>query len=112
MVPATDKGATAEVTIGGVKREVPVTRSNDAPPRIENAFVVMRPDSIEVSKGAGVFAWRGKVVNRRFAGGVEVYRIELADGITVDVESQIADAHEGDNVSVSPLKRAFPLVAG
>ncbi|HJP59299.1 MAG TPA: ABC transporter ATP-binding protein [Gemmatimonadaceae bacterium] len=112
MVPAIDKGATAEVTIGGVKRELPVTRPKDAPPRIENAFVVLRPDSIEMSKGAGVFAWRGKVVNRRFAGGVEVYRVELADSIRVDVESQVADAHEGDSVSVSPLKRAFPIVAG
>jgi iron(III) transport system ATP-binding protein len=111
MVPAIDKGSTAEVTIGGVKREVPVTRPKDAPPKLDNAFVVMRPDSIEMSKGAGVFAWRGKVVNRRFAGGVEVYRVELADGITVDVESQIVDAHEGDNVSVSPLKREFPVVA-
>ena len=112
VVPAIDKGATAEVTIGGVKRELPVTRPKDAPPKIENAFVVMRPDSIEMSKGAGVFAWRGQVVNRRFAGGVEVYRVELADGVTVDVESQTTDAHEGDSVSVSPLKRTFPLVAG
>jgi ABC-type Fe3+/spermidine/putrescine transport system ATPase subunit len=112
VIPAIDKGATAEVTVGGVKRELPVTRPKDAPPTIENAFVVVRPNSIEMSKGAGVFAWRGKVVNRRFAGGVEVYRVELADGITVDVESQTADVHEGDNVSVSPLKRTFPLVAG
>ncbi|HET9634472.1 MAG TPA: ABC transporter ATP-binding protein [Gemmatimonadaceae bacterium] len=112
IVPATDKGNTAEVTIGGVKRQLPVTRAQAAPATIENAFVVMRPDSVEMSKGAGVFAWRGKVINRRFAGGVEVYRIELADGIIVDVESQIADAHEGDNVSVSPLKGPFPLVAG
>jgi len=112
VVPAIDKGATAEVTIGGVKRELPVTRAKDAPPKIENAFVVMRPNSIEMSKGAGVFPWRGKVVNRRFAGGVEVYRVELGEGITVDVESQTADVHEGDNVSVAPLKRAFPLVAG
>lgn len=112
IVPAVDKGSTAEVSIGGVKREVTVTRSKDAPAKIDNAFVVMRPSSVEMSKGAGVFAWRGRVVNRRFAGGVEVYRVELADGITVDVESRKADANEGDAVSVSPLKRPFPLVTG
>jgi hypothetical protein len=43
---------------------------------------------------------------------VVVYRVELADGIVVDVESQSADARENDNVSVSPLKGPFPLVAG
>lgn len=110
IVPALDKGNTAEVTIGGVKREVPVRRPKDAPPKIENAFVVMRPNFLEMSKGAGVFAWRGRVVNRRFAGGAVVYRVELADAVTVEVESQTADAHENDSVSVSPLKGPFPLV--
>jgi hypothetical protein len=36
----------------------------------------------------------------------------LADGVTVDVESSSSDAHEDDNVSVSPLKGPFPLVPG
>src|SRR4051812_33907607 len=82
IVPAVDKGATAHVTIGGVKRELTITRPRDAPATIDNAFVVMRPNSIEMSKGAGVFAWRGRVINRRFAGGVVVYRVELSDGVT------------------------------
>ena len=71
----------------------------------------MRPDALEVSRGAGVFAWRGRVINRRFA-GVVVYRVELADGVTVEIESNAADAHEDDTVSVSPLKGPFPLVPG
>jgi hypothetical protein len=52
------------------------------------------------------------VTNRRFAGGVVVYRVELADGITVHVESISGDPREDDNVSVSPLKGPFPLVPG
>ncbi len=112
IVPAVDKGDRAEVTIGGVKRELAITRPKDGGARLDSAFVVMRPNSLEMSKGAGVFAWRGRVVNRRFAGGVIVYRVELADGVTVEVESHAADAHENDAVSVSPLKRPFPLVAG
>jgi ABC-type Fe3+/spermidine/putrescine transport system ATPase subunit len=112
IVPAVDKGATAQVTIGGVKRELTITRPKDAPAKVDTAFVLMRPNSIEMSKHAGVFAWRGRVVNRRFAGGVVVYRVELADGIIVDVESQTAETRENDNVSVSPLKGPFPLVEG
>jgi hypothetical protein len=72
----------------------------------------MRPDALEMSRGASVLAWRGRVTNRRFAGGVVVYRVELADGITVDVESNAAEAHEDDTVSVSPLKGPFPVVPG
>jgi hypothetical protein len=41
---------------------------------------------------------------------VIVYRVQLADGISVDVESQAGEAHEDDNVSISPLKGPFPLV--
>jgi iron(III) transport system ATP-binding protein len=112
IVPAEDKGTTAKVTIGGVARELAVTRPKGADSRFERAFVVMRPDALEVSRGAGVFAWRGRVINRRFAGGMVVYRVELADGVTVEIESNTADAHEDAVVSVSPLKGPFPLVPG
>ncbi|HEY4734555.1 MAG TPA: TOBE domain-containing protein, partial [Gemmatimonadaceae bacterium] len=73
-------------------------------------FVVMRPDALELARGASIFAWPGRVTNRRFAGGVVVYRVNLGDGVVVDVESSSADAREGDAVSVSPLKGPFPLV--
>jgi ABC-type Fe3+/spermidine/putrescine transport system ATPase subunit len=111
IVPATDKGAVAAVTIGGVTRELAVTRSPATPPKLEKAFVVLRPDTLELSRGAGVLAWRGRVTNRRFAGGLVVYRIELADNVTVEVESTSGDAREDEAVSVSPLKGPFPLVS-
>jgi hypothetical protein len=57
-----------------------------------------------------VLAWRGRITNRRFAGGIVVYRVQLADGVIVDVESQSGEAREDDNVSISPLKGPFPLV--
>jgi len=65
-----------------------------------------------LARGASVLAWRGRVTNRRFAGGLIVYRVELSDGVVVDVESQSGAIHEDDNVSVSPLKGPFPLVPG
>jgi hypothetical protein len=41
-----------------------------------------------------------------------VYRVQLADDITVDVESASGEIREDETVSVSPLKGPFPLVAG
>ena len=110
IVPAVDKGSMATVTIGGVARDLAITRPKGAPPHVDTAFVVLRPDALELSRSAGVLAWRGRIANRRFAGGVVVYRVQLADGISVDVESQSGEAREDDNVSISPLKGPFPLV--
>lgn len=110
IVAAEDGGEKAKVTIGGVARELAVTRPKGAASKIERAFVVLRPDALELSRGASVLAWRGRVTNRRFAGGMEVYRVALADGVTVEVESNTANVHEDEAVSVSPLKGPFPLV--
>src|SRR5207237_6483095 len=112
IVPAVDKGSIATVTIGGVARDLGVTRPNGTAPHVEDAYVVLRPDALELSRGAGVFAWRGRVTNRRFAGGLVVYRVQLADGVTIEVESTTGEAHEDETVSVSPLKGPFPLVSG
>ncbi|HEY1951962.1 MAG TPA: ABC transporter ATP-binding protein [Gemmatimonadaceae bacterium] len=112
IVPAEDKGDTATVTIGGVARELAVTRPKGAESPVANAFVVLRPDALELARGASVLAWRGRITNRRFAGGLIVYRVQLADGVVVDVESSSGEAHEDDNVSVSPLRGPFPLVPG
>ena len=112
IVPAEDGGEKAKVTIGGVARELAVTRPKGASSKFERAFVVFRPDALELSRGASVLAWRGRVTNRRFTGGMEVYRVELSDGVTVEVESNTAQVHEDDAVSVSPLKGPFPLVPG
>jgi ABC-type Fe3+/spermidine/putrescine transport system ATPase subunit len=113
IVRAVDKGGNiAAVTIGGVMREVAVTRSANAPSKFEDAYVVLRPDALELARGATVFAWRGRVVNRRFAGGLVVYRVQLADEVTVDVESVSGEVREDEAVSVSPLKGPFPIVSG
>ncbi len=113
IVPVTDKGGNvAALTIGGVTRELAVTRPSGSAAKFENAYIVLRPDALELSRGAGVFAWRGRVINRRFAGGLVVYRVQLADGVTIEVESTTGEAHEDETVSVSPLKGPFPLVSG
>jgi ABC-type Fe3+/spermidine/putrescine transport system ATPase subunit len=112
MVPAIDRGNTASVTIGGRTRELAVSRSKGTPSPYATAFVVLRPEALELGDLDANSAWPGRVVNRRFAGGVIVHRVQLSDGITVDVESASGKAHEDENVFVSPLKGPFPIVPG
>jgi ABC-type Fe3+/spermidine/putrescine transport system ATPase subunit len=112
MVPATDRGNTAMVTIGGRTRELAVNRPKGAPSRYENAYVVLRPEALELVGQSGDSPWPGRVVNRRFAGGVIVYRVQLSDGVTIDVESASGNAHEDDNVAVAPTNGPFPIVPG
>ena len=112
IVPATDRGPTASVTIGGRTREIAVNRPRGASSPCENACVVLRPEALELSDRIDDSAWPGRVVNRRFAGGVIVYRVRLADGITVEVESASGNAREDDDVAVAPKQGPFPIVPG
>ncbi len=112
IVPAVDRGSSALVTIGSVTRELNVTRPQGVPSRFEAAYVVMRPDALQISRESGGSAWRGRVINRRFAGGVVVYRVRLADDVTVDVESTSGETREDETVAVTPLNGPFPIVPG
>jgi putative spermidine/putrescine transport system ATP-binding protein len=112
IVPATDHGKTASVIIGGRTHELAVNRPKGMSLPYGKAFVVLRPEALELVGQGGNSAWPGRVVNRRFAGGVIVYRVELSGGVTVDVESASGNAHEDDNVAVAPTKGPFPIVPG
>ncbi len=112
IVPAIDRGNTASVIIGGQTRELNVNRPKGMSLPYGKAFVVLRPEALELVGQGGNAAWPGRVVNRRFAGGVIVYRVQLAGGVTVDVESASGNAHEDDNVAVAPTKGPFPIVPG
>ena len=72
----------------------------------------MRPDTLQLSRERGGSAWRGRVVNRRFAGGLVVYRVQLADDVIVDVESTSGEIHEDETVTVTPHNGLFPIVPG
>jgi ABC-type Fe3+/spermidine/putrescine transport system ATPase subunit len=110
VIPAVDSGSSAKVTIGGITRELEVTRAKGASVPFENAYIVLRPDALRLSGESDGSAWRGRVVNRRFAGGLVVYRVRLADDVTVDVESTSGEAREDEIVGVSPRNGAFPIV--
>jgi ABC-type Fe3+/spermidine/putrescine transport system ATPase subunit len=112
IVHAVDKGATAEVTIGGRTRQLRVERTKGASTRFEDAYVVLRPDALRLVGATDGAPWSGRIVNRRFAGGVEVYRVQLADDVAVEIESRATDRGEGDTVGVEPLDSPVAIVPG
>ncbi|HEV7836579.1 MAG TPA: TOBE domain-containing protein, partial [Gemmatimonadaceae bacterium] len=112
IVPAVDNGATAATTIGGKTLELRVARSAGATNRFDSAFVVLRPDALRLTEPGESNAWPGRILNRRFAGGVEVYRVQLAEDVAVEVESTSLDRREDETVGVSPRDRAVPIVPG
>jgi len=110
ILPAVDKGETASVTIAGVTTEIPVVRSDGARAHLDHSFVVLRPDALKLTGQEDLRGWKGRILNRRFAGGAVMYRVQLADDIIVEVESSSGTAREGDTVAVSPTGERSPLV--
>lgn len=110
ILPAVDNGDKASVTIGGKTCEIPVVRAAGAALRFDPAYVVLRPDALELAASGDHRAWPGRIVNRRFAGGAVMYRVELAEDVVVEVESASGTAREGELVGVIPSKGPFPLV--
>jgi ABC-type Fe3+/spermidine/putrescine transport system ATPase subunit len=112
ILPAVDNGDRAAVTIGAKTIDVRVTRAPtaEAAPRFEHAYIVMRPDELALSSSDEDQAWPGRITNRRFAGGTVVYRVELAQDVVVEVESETGTEREGELVGVMPSAGPFPLV--
>ena len=110
IVPAVDRGDEATISIAGNEITIPVTRPAGARAPINQAYVVLRPDALQVGGNAEQRGWSGVVVNRRFAGGVVMYRMRLSDSVTVEVESRHHGLSEGDNARVTPGKGPFPLL--
>ncbi|HVF39979.1 MAG TPA: ABC transporter ATP-binding protein [Gemmatimonadaceae bacterium] len=109
IVPAEDLGGRVAVTLGGSRKEFAATSPNDNG-RIEKALVILRPDALEVS--ATDASWRGKIVNRRFTGGAAVYRVNVADGVIVEVASSQMGLREGDVTGIKVIREPLPIVQG
>jgi ABC-type Fe3+/spermidine/putrescine transport system ATPase subunit len=110
ILPAVDHGDRAAVTIGARTNEIPVVRARGVAARLEHAYVVLRPDALELASSDDTRAWPGRIINRRFAGGAVMYRVELAEDVVVEVESASGTAREGEPVGVRPSSGPFPLV--
>jgi hypothetical protein len=70
---------------------------------------VLRPDALEIS-GDDPAAWRGEVVNRRFAGGSAVYRVKTRDDVELEVASSNMKLREGDMTGVIVIREPVPVV--
>jgi iron(III) transport system ATP-binding protein len=108
--PVSGSGDNIAVTIGGVRRELSVTR----PPNVRSTGaalrVVLRPDALDLLPPDSDGAWTGEVANRRFAGGNAVYRVKMADNVVMEVESRKMDAREGERVGVGVSREPVPVV--
>jgi ABC-type Fe3+/spermidine/putrescine transport system ATPase subunit len=98
------------ITVGDVRREFAVTRpAGSASTRGWRA--VLRPDALDLVAPETAGAWPGEVLTRRFAGGYAVYRVKLAGGVVMEVESNRMDVREGDRIGVVISREPVPTVA-
>jgi len=110
VIPAVDRGDKASVAIGGRIHDVAVVRAPGAPTRFDTAYVVFRPTSLQLTAADAAAAWHGRIVNRRFTGGAVMYRVQLAEDVSVEVESASGDALEGENIGVRLSGDPVPIV--
>ncbi|HEX2722742.1 MAG TPA: ABC transporter ATP-binding protein [Gemmatimonadaceae bacterium] len=109
IVPAEENGNRVVVSIGGVRKELAFTRPAGAE-QLRSPKVVLRPDALDISADDG--AWKGRVVNRRFAGGSAVYQIRASDDVVLEVSSSMMGLREGDITGVRVVREPVPVVAG
>ncbi len=112
ILPAEDLGDKVGVTIAGQRREFGATKPNGYSGILTSPHVVLRPDALEIARDGDETAWRGEVVNRRFTGGSAVYRVKVADGTVLEVESGEMRLREGDTTGVRVAREPLPMVAG
>jgi ABC-type Fe3+/spermidine/putrescine transport system ATPase subunit len=116
VVRATEDGDGAVVRIGGINVRVPVLRRVAATtpavaaPANGDRFVLLRPEALRLTRAYESGAWTGTVKARRFAGSTTVVTVELADGVTVDLETQAsATPGVGEPVGVAPTGVPVPM---
>ena len=128
LVPALDRGAHATVTLGGVSRDVTVTRPDGGSPDggrpdggrpdggapLGQALAVLRPEALAFAPVDADDGWPGTVTDRRFAGAATVYHVAVGDGAN-GVELEVATperlAREGERVRVRVVREPIALVA-
>lgn len=111
LMPAMFDGTHATLTRANQSVVVPAIA---APGVQQNALAVLRPEALHISAQgiASPDGWNGRVLSRRFLGGVSAYHVNLADGFELEVLSDNRSFNDGDAVVVSVGRTPVALVAG
>jgi iron(III) transport system ATP-binding protein len=108
IVPIALSGSTAVLRVGEESVSLP-TRSDAAP---ANPHAVLRPHSLKFRDVSGTDGIKGEIADRRFTGSLVVYRVRLADGSVVEVESPRADLNANDHVTLVPSGTPVAVIPG
>jgi ABC-type Fe3+/spermidine/putrescine transport system ATPase subunit len=111
IMPAEVNGSAAVLRIGEESLLFQVTRAPGAPAVAEKPSIVLRPHSLRIAEN-GVHGLSGKIAERRFTGSLVMYRVRLADGTVVEVESKNHSLHENDAVVLVPGEKAVAMIDG
>jgi ABC-type Fe3+/spermidine/putrescine transport system ATPase subunit len=111
IVPAQVTDSAALLKIGEESVFFQATRADGAKPSGESASIVLRPHSLRIAEN-GVKGLSGKIAERRFTGALVMYRVRLADGTVVEVESKNHSYHENDAVVLVPGEKAVAVIDG
>jgi iron(III) transport system ATP-binding protein len=106
IVPVALSGSSAVFRVGEESVALPV-RSSAAP---ADPHAVLRPHSLKLEDGAPGIS--GQIADRRFTGSLVVYRVRLADGSVVEVESPRADLNANDRVTLVPSGTPVAVITG
>lgn len=112
LIPAHADGEYATVTIGGITRDLRITRPSDAV-KLRDAdgaepegAVVLRPETLTLDVDRGADGWDGVITARRFAGATYVYHIRIADAASGTEGIDSNDSIDGATVQVASHQRA------
>ena len=112
IVPVRIDGSTAVLQIGGESLRLRLghsTESSGHPARQPHA--VLRPHSLRFVED-GTAGLSGRISERRFTGSLVMYRVRLADGTVIEVESSNHALGENDAVVLIAGEQAVALIDG
>lgn len=108
LLPARFDGTRATIVLGG-HAIVVAARADAAVSTGQPVVAVVRPDAIALAPAEGE-GWPGTVISRRFAGTSVVYQVQVAEGITIEAESDAREHTEGKRVAVTIVRTPVTVV--
>jgi ABC-type Fe3+/spermidine/putrescine transport system ATPase subunit len=108
LVPGRLAGDVVSIPIGGREWRLRASR----PPAVRDGEVlaVLRPDALAFTTPDAPLGSPGTVTERRFAGALIAYHVQLVDGVTLELYGTERDVHIGDAVSVRVAREPVAVV--